>query len=672
MRQALKEVLSTVVFPGLGGAALTPFVPLFMAHICSAMTHLSSLVRADALGFLGVLVDYRSDLVAASYLTPVLQHYLDLLSRSTRGRSITAGSLSQLHSVSSGLEHFLKTISKSSNHNEAVRDDRGECRSVGALRGGRIHWQPQERQKMDKVAVEVAGCLVVVLLDCWLECGGNQLVDPANAECAAVLLRCCHLLMMVSTDVYQPIGDTSRKAIMERVLPFFPLSAPNTMASKLEEHLCEINIAAAQLILKISPMCDALLDWNVYVMTTGNILVRSDSNARRTTTHFTRVAYKVAIRGVSEALAANSVDSNRRQHLLDGVWSLWKHSSPKSSVRQPILELWRSIIRSASASASLSPHCLNAIPQFLWELGSTHPRTTEAALKLLLDASRFLRTGDLDMMKDIDAVIAQVLASLFCFLGPQKDINIGPLHKLDEELQSLLIDAFQNCPSCPDSVLTTAALVAVSPEYYGTAIAERLVYAVSSKSGACNPSAYLGMVVTILGLHKHNDWERRKKLVGCACRAALGLVDPTAAIQALTPTLLSAWTSAERGSTERKKIAHGIVSLYSAASDEDKELELVDQLAEMVVCCFEVDGRLSTRVAALYAEPLLHSILQLLACTSSPCQQLLLALFQQGAISKLIKEKYEVEAVAVVNALPPEDSNNKVRVALSNILHKLI
>ena len=45
VRAALMQLLSQRVLPGLAGGLLTPFLPLLMAHVCSAMTHLDSGIR---------------------------------------------------------------------------------------------------------------------------------------------------------------------------------------------------------------------------------------------------------------------------------------------------------------------------------------------------------------------------------------------------------------------------------------------------------------------------------------------------------------------------------------------------------------------------------------------------------------------------------------------------
>ena len=45
VRAALRDLWRDVVLPGLGPAGLAPFLPLLMAHVASAMTHLSAPVR---------------------------------------------------------------------------------------------------------------------------------------------------------------------------------------------------------------------------------------------------------------------------------------------------------------------------------------------------------------------------------------------------------------------------------------------------------------------------------------------------------------------------------------------------------------------------------------------------------------------------------------------------
>lgn len=45
VRGALRDLLGSTLLPAMGPAALAPFVPLLMAHVCAAMTHLAEPIR---------------------------------------------------------------------------------------------------------------------------------------------------------------------------------------------------------------------------------------------------------------------------------------------------------------------------------------------------------------------------------------------------------------------------------------------------------------------------------------------------------------------------------------------------------------------------------------------------------------------------------------------------
>jgi pre-rRNA-processing protein IPI1 len=81
VRSATRALLRDKVLPGLDATALAPFLPLLMAHICSAMTHLATSIRLDALGFLEALMEHVPQQVVAHHLVPSLEHYCDLLSQ---------------------------------------------------------------------------------------------------------------------------------------------------------------------------------------------------------------------------------------------------------------------------------------------------------------------------------------------------------------------------------------------------------------------------------------------------------------------------------------------------------------------------------------------------------------------------------------------------------------
>eukprot|EP00775_Hariotina_reticulata_P010124 gene10124-10282_t len=89
VRTALVPLLRTAALPAVGPTALQPFLPMFLAHLSAALTHLSADVRLDALAVLEALTEAAPALLAAdANLLAVLKHYTGLLSRANRGKSV--------------------------------------------------------------------------------------------------------------------------------------------------------------------------------------------------------------------------------------------------------------------------------------------------------------------------------------------------------------------------------------------------------------------------------------------------------------------------------------------------------------------------------------------------------------------------------------------------------
>lgn len=166
----------------------------------------------------------RPDLVASGFLVPVLQHFGDLLSKGSRGRSIKAGSLASLHGVAVALERFLATAMA------ALAGGHGSCSAAaadaleqqqeqqqhGVLAWQRCLWPPASapQQGLAAAAAEGSGgasgnaagaggspdagtaaaaALLGHLLDCWSEAGPSQLAESPElvaAQSLTAILRC--------------------------------------------------------------------------------------------------------------------------------------------------------------------------------------------------------------------------------------------------------------------------------------------------------------------------------------------------------------------------------------------------------------------------------------------------------------------------------------------------
>jgi pre-rRNA-processing protein IPI1 len=120
VRDALLLLLRLSVFPALGAATLAPFIPMLMAHLEAAMTHLEAPVRLDALGVLEALAAAAPAAFAPGMplLAPCLCHYSTLLSRTHRGRSVKAQALSGLSKVVASLRRFLASVLPADKYSE--------------------------------------------------------------------------------------------------------------------------------------------------------------------------------------------------------------------------------------------------------------------------------------------------------------------------------------------------------------------------------------------------------------------------------------------------------------------------------------------------------------------------------------------------------------------------
>ncbi len=161
VRAALRALLRSTVLPGLGEGQLAPFLPVVMAHLASAMTHLAPDVRLDALGVLEALVEASPSLLAAGHLPTCLEHFSSQLSRAHRGRSVKSQALPPLLAALAALQRFLRRVLPATAQNQQQQQqqqqqeeekqgagDASTSTSYTTLRSCRTHWPPRSREPL--------------------------------------------------------------------------------------------------------------------------------------------------------------------------------------------------------------------------------------------------------------------------------------------------------------------------------------------------------------------------------------------------------------------------------------------------------------------------------------------------------------------------------------------
>ena len=279
-----------------------------MGHVCAAMTHLAEPIRADALKLLEIIMDWRADLVAAQYLTQVLQHFSDALSRPTRGRSLKAGSLGALLSIITGLHSFLakavphlsssvgslglsrgagtrneanyysSNINDTSNlgnnggggggggRNISSQGGKGDQPEFDVLAWRRCLWPSASTEtsagKLDTQEAISARIVLDFLVEAWGECSPSEFStapDLGPARAATSILQCCNLILGAwGPNLAGPLRGSAKNsatvAILEKIAVYFPVNEPAVViAPPLREQLVQLNVSAAQLLVFFLP-----------------------------------------------------------------------------------------------------------------------------------------------------------------------------------------------------------------------------------------------------------------------------------------------------------------------------------------------------------------------------------------------------------------------------------
>lgn len=110
VRKELARVSEEVLFSTLGSSALRASLPLLVARVSAALTHHRPGVRRDALRLLEVIAERVPGEVAREHAAPALEHFAAMLAHSSRGATLSAGSLSSIATALAGLRSFLDRI----------------------------------------------------------------------------------------------------------------------------------------------------------------------------------------------------------------------------------------------------------------------------------------------------------------------------------------------------------------------------------------------------------------------------------------------------------------------------------------------------------------------------------------------------------------------------------
>lgn len=548
-REAYCLFLRVALFPILGKAGIQPFIPLLMGHVCSALTHLSHEIRISGIEIMQILLQWRPDIMARQYFVEIGQHFVDSLGRSSRGRSLNAGSLNTLYSLIKGLHVFLSATAPYISSGEEISRFEGCAKSFDSnglenslyrksylLNWRRCGWQEtskrnqmqdqgSELEETTSVAIKL---LTVLLSECWEDCGlcsssdrlelqrGPQ-KDKAYATGTLVLKNAAFLLPFLGQSIsgHPCKGSSVADILLTRVFPHYP-----DMDGDSHE-IQEIDTIAAELmILTLSNLGGTCKESSVLLLEVDSLAgwCQTCLESRMDVEKGTCDSFSTIIR-ISRQLLPH-LCAERTASLLESIFVCWLRIAPSSENKKrgiqflgavlrpplisfnPFVNLGSTDVENISGiskvrvdknSDPVIAKWITEIPPLLWK--QKKPEKNEDlytyGLSVLLNAARYTDRGS-----SVAAILPKTmmeLQSLSVKISPLFVVNIkgkvveGPLLRLSEKVQKLAVDVMYHLPGLERSLISLANAASNMPCAISSLVLTRIFEAIQMKTQYGDP-----------------------------------------------------------------------------------------------------------------------------------------------------------------------------------------
>jgi hypothetical protein len=458
--------------------------------------------------------------------------------------------------------------------------------------------------------VQHAAKLVVLLLDCWEECGltspdgdiGKSDRGTSPDVCGCRILECCSLLMAryKAPILRDPLYvSTISNVILSRVFPYFP----NIGSSK--GGIGEIDAVAADLIAHvILQSCEQPDDFEHELIEQATERLFLWSKFCLDQSHHDTLAFSVGIKLGGQLIYCLKEDS--RNEILTSIMHAWKGSDIHSNERNQGLRFLGAILRPVltdqsadrglwdgsrqdgttesivnSRSDGIFAEWLSDIPSFLWKLGtsSSQAYTYGLGLTALLNASRFFDNGEsvrLPKLKCELESLTMKIVPLFALKMKNKLVP-GPLVQLPVHVQKMAVDVLYHLPGLHKNLVQMISLCIEYGNMYSFDLMERLFEVIYFKSQYGDPEqvwtfiyeALRGPSVSDTSVKNGkksacNDWKTDVFIVERVSQVALHCSPPAMALQAVLPALL-AEQSHLSSVTQKARAAYGTLFFWNKA-----------------------------------------------------------------------------------------------------------
>eukprot|EP00249_Psilotum_nudum_P022530 c28551_g1_i1 orf=248-2986(+) len=312
VRQNFLLLMGSTIFPGLPEVVMGPLVPIMMAYLCSAMTHLTMDIHLSAFSFFDLLIQFYPSLILAHYTDQTIQHYVGFL-----GKVGVLGEFgNRLLDVLKSLVQFLTALQlrgltadldqDNGHENFALHSYKSALRECEYFCGVSLgEGLMNEKEKMflslrngrGRLSTPLSDSLIYALLNCWGECApsvfSGQAPDGNNLDCLVSISRALHIILQCIrpdvadsgtpsnewytqdlhkkskypvfkggiVDLPKSLQEHSLQKLCCSLLSAFPICAPVvSLPKKLEEGLIAINVGICQVVLVALTVGDGKFD----------------------------------------------------------------------------------------------------------------------------------------------------------------------------------------------------------------------------------------------------------------------------------------------------------------------------------------------------------------------------------------------------------------------------
>ncbi|KAH7284348.1 hypothetical protein KP509_34G050100 [Ceratopteris richardii] len=576
VRQALLELFQETIFAGLPQVLMCPLIPIMMAYISSAMTNLVTDIRIYSFQFLDALIQSYPSLVAANYVTQIIQSVVDFLSKP--GIASQAGG--QLRNILNTLLRFLSAYEKKSGFLNLSRTTCTENEQkvprifLSALHSYKStvaemtsilspsHKNSNNGEGPDEFPMDLAEALVKALSSCWSECA---------------TLVCC--------------GKSSHQSwIKEHLLPFlhrqliapFPIQAPLiNLPKEMGEPLLLLNLsvfeAAMYIIIAGSSIyveqyaISKLLNYFVDILN-GQML----SFLGLSVGNFDKASEAAYLRRVLPFLPwlLLHIDREYQLRILTAFTNLFKSCKPTSKLKHLCLACIVKILQQSNRVEEQACHgtfmvdifsfqkqWLQMLPMLLWELKENHCSTSLAVLKVLHYLGH--TAPQCSLLAQEYMSLQPTLIPFFSTSYPSKSKNAarrlyGPFLKLPFICQEMALDLLFYYDKFSTAFLRAIAYCLCTELQVDLVVRCLEVIQAVYRRGSIQLSDYLSFIFTVLlesastegrskeENYKHDSrmdtaksYKRQRIIVGALCSCLLQIGDQRLVLHLLSPLICS-------------------------------------------------------------------------------------------------------------------------------------